>query len=42
MAMALPIHLRGGERQWLGRKRQSHPDRRVRHRAGIVLMSEDV
>jgi transposase len=41
MAKALPIRLRGGQRQWLERKRRSHPDPRVRRRAGIVLMSDD-
>lgn len=41
MAKAIPIRLRPDQRKSLERKRKSHPDPRVRRRAGIVLMSDD-
>ena len=41
MAKAITIRLRPDQRESLERRRRTHPDPRVRRRAGIVLMSDD-
>lgn len=41
MAKAIPIRLRPDQRGSPEHKRKTHPDPRVRRRAGIVLMSDD-